>query len=343
MLELSTFRFAGTVSPAGYVHLERFVNDVAPTWIYRMGDVVVTRQLLLAEQANTLAVRYRVQSPRPVVLRVSPFVALRDFHALRKSQTSADLVFAGEGQGVRVEDRSMKVQPLWVGLPGASFAAHPQWWYRFQFPVDLARGQEGFEDLYTPGAFERGVADDGWVQLTADTQRVAEFEFEANLANRRRRLESLAAAVGPAADDTTRRLAAATDAFVVTRQDPSEHLATVVAGYHWFGDWGRDAFIALDGLRWSPAGSTRPGEILRTFAHAIRDGMIPNRFDDYGGAPHYNSIDASLWFVAAVEQYLQASNDADAWRREFMPARSRRSSRPTTTARASTSAPTPTG
>jgi len=314
---LSTHRFPGAVSPAGYVHLTRFVNDVAPEWVFEFAGITVTRQLTLAEQSNTLAVRYKIDSPEPVRIRLWPFVALRDFHALRRVHEPHQMVFALADGGVRVEDRQRQGGSAWVACQGAAFVDRPQWWYRFQYPVDIQRGQEGLEDLYTPGYFESNVPADRWIELTAAPEQTGPIDFEATVTSRRMRLSHLAAAVGDQADDTTRRLAMACDAFLVRRDVATGPSATIVAGYPWFGDWGRDSFIALPGAALITGQHEKARQILDTFAHAIHDGMIPNRFDDYGGTPHYNSIDASLWFVLAVDRYIRATGDEDSWAHGF--------------------------
>ncbi|NQU75268.1 MAG: glycogen debranching enzyme N-terminal domain-containing protein, partial [Planctomycetes bacterium] len=316
-LQLSTFQFAGATSPSGYAYLWRFINDVAPTWIFKFANITVTRQLILAERSNTLAVRYKVDSPAPVQLRLWPFATLRDFHALRRFNQPQQITFVSEDDGIRIEDRQFKAQSLWVGCDDAQFVERSQWWYRFQYAVDIRRGQEGFEDLYTPGYFQTPVQPGQWIQFTAAVQRSRPINFDATMAGRRRRLSQLASAVGDDADDTTRRLAIACDDFLVTRNVATGPSATIVAGYHWFGDWGRDSFIALEGLALLTGQYDLARQVLDTFAHAISEGMVPNRFDDYGGPPHYNSIDASLWFVLAVDRYIRTTGDEDSWAHEF--------------------------
>jgi predicted glycogen debranching enzyme len=315
---LSTFKFPGAVSPAGYVHLLRFVNDVAPTWEFEMDGVSVTRQLILAEQSNTLAVRYLVRGREPVRLRIWPFVALRDFHGLRRFQEPHQFLFSAEGGGIRIEDRQRGAESLWAAVQGGKFVDKTQWWYQFQYPVDIQRGQDGLEDLYTPGYFELQAPDRQWVQLTASPEPTRPIDFDAVVESRRQRREGMAAAVGAGADQTTRRLAMACDDFLVTRNGPSGPSATIVAGYHWFGDWGRDSFISLTGLALLTGQHDTARKVLDTFAHAIAGGLVPNRFDDYGGPPQYNSIDASLWFILAVDRYIRATGDEESWTQEFI-------------------------
>ncbi len=315
---LSTFQFAGAVSPNGYVHLVSFVNDIAPRWIFQFDGVTVTRELMLAETANVLAVRYKVDAPEPVELRIRPFAALRDYHALRREHDTHQIMFNHQDGGVLIEDRQWAAEPAWIGLEGATFTDMPQWWYKFQYPVDIHRGQDGFEDLYTPGYFQCTAQPGQWVQATAACGRTAAFDFDATVAARRRRLIQRVEAVGPDPDDATQRLAMAADAFMVTRDVSSGPSATILAGYHWFADWGRDTFIALPGLALLTGQTDKARQVLDTFAHAMADGMIPNRFDDYGGSPHYNSMDASLWFILAVDRYLRLTGDERSWAQEFI-------------------------
>ncbi|MCP4712287.1 MAG: glycogen debranching protein, partial [Planctomycetes bacterium] len=123
-----------------------------------------------------------------------------------------------------------------------------------------------------------------------------------------------------ASDEQEKRLVRAADQFVVLR-DMGErgHSTSILAGYHWFADWGRDALISLPGILLSTKRYAEAKEVLCTFATAVDQGMVPNRFDDYGGAPHYNSVDASVWFVNAAYQYLMATGDKKTFRNEFAP------------------------
>jgi predicted glycogen debranching enzyme len=220
-----------------------------------------------------------------------------------------------------VRDRQRPLEALYLLAAEGRFQPAPQWWYRFRYREDLARGQDGFEDLYSPGAFVFELADGRPVELTASLGEPRPLNFDETVARKRDRIAEIVASVGQEADLTTRRLAAASDAFVVRRQFPDEPDSwTILAGYHWFGDWGRDAFAALPGLLLATGRCAVAREVFRTFAGRIVDGMVPNRFDDYSTAAHYNSIDASLWFILAAERYLQATGDLAFWRTDLMPA-----------------------
>ncbi len=322
--DLAEFEFEESFSPDGRANLIEFRNDLAATFVYRCGEAEVLKEIILAEAANAVAVRWTLISGPGGMLHIRPFVSLRDYHGLRRADDSQQMTYLHYSDGIHVEDPKAdtgavrisvisSAGPV-VAMPG-EFHPDPQWWYRFRYRADIARGQAGFEDLYTPGWFQAGLAAGGTVQLTASLAGTEEVDFVAAVERKRRRLVRIVEAVGDTADETTRRLAAAVDIFVVSRGDLSVRAGnTILAGYHWFADWGRDAMIALAGL----ALETRQYEsalgVLTTFAQAVDEGMIPNCFDECGGRPGFNSIDASLWFIIAADRYVRATGDEAAWR-----------------------------
>ena len=318
--DLATNEFPGAFWPRGFEHLVEFRNDVSPTFVYHLGDAELTKEVILAEAANAVALRYTVRGAA-AAMTIWGFAALRDFHRLRSAEDPHQLTFDHVDHGVRIEDRSDPGHPLHLISRDAIFQAEPRWWYKFLYRTDIARGQDGAEDLYTPGKFLFELPDGGSCQLTASLGEPVPLGFETTVRRRRDRLAALAAAAGPDADPTARRLAMASDAFVARRRFPGNaDSATILAGFPWFADWGRDAFIALPGVLLSTGRFDLARQVFTTFAEHIADGMIPNRFDDYAAGAHYNSIDASLWFLLAAERYLAATGDGAFWRNTLLPA-----------------------
>ena len=315
---LATNEFAGTFSPRGDQYLVEFRDEAAPTFVYRVGEIELTKEIILAESANALAIRYTLRGGSARLL-LWPFAAMRDYHNLRKVSQPHQLTFDVVPGGIAIRDRQGPSQVLHV-YSGSQFQPRPQWWYQFLYRQDIARGMDGMEDLYTPGPFAWELQDGQSCQLTACVETDMEVDFDVHRGLRRARLERLAASVGEDADDTTRRLAMATDAFTVLRSFPGSPPApTIVAGYHWFGDWGRDSFISLQGLLEAGQYEHAKG-VFKTFAKYMSEGMIANVFDDYSDRAHYNSIDASLWFVQAAGRYLSLTGDREYWRAELFPA-----------------------
>ena len=318
--DLSTFEFPNAIHPRGASCLHEFVNDVVPRLVFRVGGLTVTKEIILAEAANAVAVRYSLWGGSGL-LRVRPFVALRDFHNLRKAREPNLMTFELTDGGAVVNDRMRPAGPLYLAARNASFEPGPQWWYRFHYRVDLSRGQDADEDLYCPGCFVMPLADGIPAQFTASLSDPRQVDFDDTARRRRRHVQELAAGLGDDADELSRHLAVASDAFVVRRHFPNLPPSwTILAGYHWFADWGRDAFIALPGLLLCTRRFAQAREVFRTFAENISQGMVPNRFDDYSTLAHYNSIDASLWFIIAAERYVEATGDTVFWRGTLLPA-----------------------
>jgi predicted glycogen debranching enzyme len=318
--DLATIEFPGVVKPEGFRNLVEFRNDLAPMFVYRIGRRELTKELILAESANAVCIRYTLRGGEGV-LRLLPFAALRDFHHLRKAHDPHQMTFETTESGAVVQDRQHAAPPLYLAAKPGRFEPDAQWWFRFHYRLDLARGQDAFEDLYAPGAFLLDLADGRPVELIASLSDPRPLDFDEIVSRKGERIAEIVQAVGPQADTATRRLAAASDAFIVQRAFPNQPSSwTILAGYHWFADWGRDAFIALPGLLLATGRYAVARDVFRTFAENIAGGMIPNRFDDYSPAAHYNSIDASLWFIIAAERFLQATGDTTFWRTVLMPA-----------------------
>ncbi|MCE5276629.1 MAG: amylo-alpha-1,6-glucosidase [Planctomycetaceae bacterium] len=356
--ELGNHEFVGTMSARGLPLLAEFRNDLAATFVFRLGTVELTKEILLARGSNTTAIRYTLRGGA-ARLHIRPLTAMRDFHHLRRMEGAPSLTSGSEGGVVSVADAAGG-HVLRLSVPGATFQPAPDWWYSFHYRVEAQRGQDANEDLYTPGLFACDLADGQSCQLTATLSstgvspmppdRVADVssaraagvppalpespqsgtrttelcvapDFELLRQQRRERIQSFVAGVGDTADEATRRLAAAAEAFIVRRDLPDgTPSSTIMAGYHWFADWGRDAFISLGGLLLTTRRFDIAREVFRTFAAALSQGMIPNCFDDRTCDAHYNSMDASLWFIIAADQYRRASGDEDFWHSTLLPA-----------------------
>lgn len=320
--DLSTHEFfGGTIAPKGYLNLKEFRNEAAATFIYRLGKAELTKRVLLADRANVVAVQYTLRHfEGSASLTLRPLLAMRDFHHLQKRTPNNRINFEQVKKGVVVHDLDGTGQSLFLHAEG-TFQADPQWWYNFHYRVDHGRGQDSQEDLYSPGVFNLELQAKKPIQLTASLGEPEILHVEDSLRRRQARQTDLADSLGDKASPIARQLAIASDAFVVQRSFPSSAAGkTILAGYPWFADWGRDTFIALPGLLLCTRRFADAQKVFSTFADHISEGMLPNRFDDYSTAAHYNSIDASLWFILAAERYLQATDDQDFWKNTLMPA-----------------------
>ena len=319
--ELSVSTFAnGLIHPAGQQYLTRFTLDDDARWGYVADGVRVDKQAQLVWGRQAAAVRYTVYAGtaadgrgRAFTLAVQPFVSLRDFHALRHAGGTPFGVDA-KPDAVTVRDGPNAVT---IAADGAAFAGHADWWYGHVYPVETERGQDDREDLFTPGTFTLSGRGRGTFTLWLSLDAAAAFDgYDQELARR----PAVPMPPKPTSKAVNRLCRAAAD-FVVARKSPDGSPGTtVLAGYPWFADWGRDTMISLPGLLLVPRRFAEAKQVLSVFAQYVDGGMIPNRFDDYTGQPEYNTVDASLWFVHAAFEYARLSGDDDTLQAVLLPA-----------------------
>jgi predicted glycogen debranching enzyme len=307
---LSTHEYAdGTVDPRGYVHQAAFALDgMLPVWWYALADAVLEKRVWMAHEANTTYIRYRLlRGTSAADLEIMPLVTYRDFHTLR-SGAGWQPAAAAEGAAVVIR-ASPDAAPLRILLERGAFDAGGVWYWNFRHREEAARGLDDRSDLYAPGVFRVRLAVGEEVALVAscDPQPAAPAE-RALQAAQDRQADLLRRAGAEQDDPLIRQLTLAADQFLVRRDAGGTTGRTVIAGYHWFNDWGRDTMIALPGLALATGRLEVSEEILRRYARLIRDGLLPNNFSDRPDAgPGYNTADASLWYVLAVLAHYRAA------------------------------------
>ncbi|MFT5422908.1 MAG: putative glycogen debranching enzyme [Phycisphaerales bacterium] len=339
-IELRCTMFHFLASPSAAINnpsLESFEHDAATgevCWTYRFatpaGEVRVVKTLRLTDGANACTLRYDIESPRAWSLELCPMVGLRDAHQLGSDDAAESRVMhremtTSEGRpGVLVTSRGLGA---YLTTDHGRYEAHAQRWRGVEYLWERRRGLDSNESLFSPGRFVASGARGGSVTLFASVH--AELEAPAVHDSRPTRIASLvdhvqAACPDAEPEDRTRlaRLAAASDLFVVQRGNGNGGGAgcSVIAGYPWFTDWGRDTMISMPGLLLGTGRFEEAGRTLTTFARARRRGLIPNHFDDRGGAAHFNTVDASLWFIHACGEYLESSGDRERFAQDLLPA-----------------------
>ncbi len=327
VLELSTFEFAGKLVPSGFAHLKGFSQDLGAHFWYETDAFDLTKSVYLLRDADTVAIVYDFRRiNQPVELAVRPFVALRDFHGLQRSY--AHLCSEWKQDHLVVSHETPAGSRLLLSCPGSGFEKDPQWWFDFVYRIDRQRGQDHKEDLWAPGFFRIHVDSPRhvvlWASLTPtrsqqNPAQLVNLDIDMVLKNLAAHRSDLAQKTQKPDDENVAVLSVAADQFVVSREGFEQAGTTILAGYPWFADWGRDAFIALPGLlletgRWQEAKS-----VLKTFAEAADQGMIPNHFDDRSDTAHYNSVDAPLWFINAAFKYLWATDDSGYFCEHLLP------------------------
>jgi len=327
-LELSINQFGNSFHPHGEQYLRRFQLDRTARFDYELEGIKVAKEVLLLWQRNTVGIRYRIEaeSHRQIQLDLIPFLSLRDFHSLRH---------AGPPFEVQCDTFEMLVRdgphPLKLRADAGRFTARADWWYGHTYAIETERGLDDTEDLFVPGILSFSNRGPFTLTLWAGTDLEQIPDWDKELA---RRPDHIARTVIPVADDkvvekpaeipstpSMKKLSRAADDFVVGRRRPDGKAGTtIIAGYPWFSDWGRDTMIALPGLLLTTERFTEAAQVLTLFAEYVSEGMIPNRFDDYTNEASYNTVDASLWFIHACFEYIRLSHDSDTFNKHLLDA-----------------------
>ena len=339
--DLSANEFAGgAIGGQGFVHLESFaVQDLIPVWRYAVADALLEQRIFMAPGANTSYLRLELlRASEPLRVTLKPLITYRDYHShghgARAFQLDADAdqcrvqAFAG-------------ARPYRLSISRGRYSAAPAWYWNFWHRMEAERGLDASEDLLTPGTFAADLSLRQPVYLVATADTAAPAPGDEVLAALNARSQRLMAPLPKSAPAWIRTLAQASDQFIVRRgasgavaiaatstaatstaapgpAAANEAVAySILAGYPWFTDWGRDTMISLPGLATSLKRYDLASGILRTYAGFVDRGMLPNCFPDGGEAPAYNTADATLWMFQALDDYLQAKPDPDLVRELF--------------------------
>ncbi|SAK88957.1 Amylo-alpha-1,6-glucosidase [Caballeronia fortuita] len=296
-IPLTMQRYAPDVLyPDTSASLLSFDTEPWPTWRFAIGDdAVVVAEAFVAKDARETVLRWRLEGASETAkLGVRPLLSGRDYHALHHE--NAAFSFDATLEGERVQWQPYGDLPTICVTSNGAYDHAPDWYRNFCYARERERGLDFTEDLATPGVFTFDLARGDAVMILhahAGHDRPFEDSALAHAAHLASREAERRAAFGS-------RLARSADAYVVTRNVGK----TIIAGFPWFTDWGRDTFISMRGLLLASGRHQEAESILLEWADTISEGMVPNRFPDSGGLPEYNSVDASLWFAVAVQDYL---------------------------------------
>jgi predicted glycogen debranching enzyme len=317
--ELACNEFAdGTTAPHGFAYLSAFhLEDGLPVWTYALADARLEQRIWMARGCNTTYVSFTLRHATAAVdLALLPLCSYRDIHA--HTQGGSPLDVTAEGRGCRVS-ASAGARVYRLLIDRGRFLAGADWYWHFRQRMEAERGLDAQEDYFRPGTFHARLAPNETITWIATAETATPLPAPAALAAEVERRRALVAPLAATLPAWIRELTRAADQFVVTRTAAEDKAAgtTVIAGYPWFGDWGRDTMIALPGLVLATLRHAEAASILRTFAAYISDGMVPNRFPEHGAAPEYNTVDATLWYFHALNAYVEASADHELLRDLF--------------------------
>ena len=315
--ELSANQYPGVIHPQGFRYQSGFRLDPFPVFTYEVDGVRLQKLVFMVRGENTTVVQYELlenDSDTAVVdikLEVRPLIAFRDYHSTTHENSALDPQIEIEA-GETIFRPYADLPALHLAHDRAEIDATGFWYRNFEYAIEQRRGLDFAEDLFSPCAFTFTLGHASRARLIASTEP---HKIDQADAYRDAEVTRRGAFEPHNASQIVSALTAAADQFIVAR----ERGETVIAGYHWFADWGRDTMIALPGLtlvngRWDVAKN-----ILAEFAKHVDRGMLPNRFPDAGESPEYNTVDATLWFFEAVRSFLQYTDHYEFVRTDLYP------------------------
>lgn len=313
---LATHRWAnGMVSPKGYQHLEQFhLEGTTPVWSYAIGDALLEKRIWMQPRVNTTYLSYRVQrSSGPLVIAIKALVNYRDYHGITSGH-GWEMAIAPISSGVKVLAFD-GAYPFYLFSNQGEFQTQHYWYQDFDLPLERYRGLSDREDHLYGARLNLTLNAGETLLIVASTTPDPNLNLEQAICDRRAHDHTLLTQAGLTINpsqtpDWVSQLVLAADQFVVDRPLPDESDGkTIIAGYPWFSDWGRDTMISLPGLTLATGREAIARTILKTFASYLDQGMLPNVFPDAGSNPDYNTVDATLWFIEAIRAYIETTQD----------------------------------
>jgi predicted glycogen debranching enzyme len=295
-------------SPKGHKYVEDYDTDDIPARLYRVGNVILKQERLLVHYEEQLLIRYTIlDATEPMKLQFRPFLAFRNIHQLTHANLSANTKVDFIENGVKSR--------MYEGFPSLNmqfsteveFIPVPDWYLGVEYIEEQKRGYDYSEDLFTPGFFELKAKKGDVIVFSASTKEENTSGFEQKF------IKNSSGKIPR--DSFVNCLRNAAQQFVEKRGGKT----LIIAGYPWFGAWGRDTFIALPGLALARHRLVLYREVLDTQVNKMKDGLFPNMGS--AGDPAFNSVDAPLWFFWAVQQYTEHGG-TDGWERYGAAARS---------------------
>jgi predicted glycogen debranching enzyme len=315
LYELYSNRWSnGTVEPDGYKYLDRFhLEGTTPVWTFAIANALLEKRVWMQPGDNTTYIQYKlVRATGPMTIDIRALVNYRDYHATTiMDDRSVDIEEVEKGLSLVLDEDAI---PFYLLSDTAEILPQFDWYEDFLLSVEDYRGQRDIQDDHMKAGHIRQTLRLGEsFVVVASTDPDPNLDSEVALQQRNAyEMELLTRADMTNADPAMQQLILAADQFIVKRPTQKDaNGRSIIAGYHWFSDWGRDTMIALPGLTLNTNRPEIAASILRTYAQFIDQGMIPNRFPEMGEKPEYNTVDATLWYFEAVRAYYAATRDKE--------------------------------
>ena len=314
----------GTVEPNGHHYINRFhLEGTTPVWTFAFANALLEKRIWMQPGANTTYIQYHlVRATGPMTMEAKAFINYRDYHSTTiMNNWEPEIQELGNGLRFQVHDEA---EPFYLLSDRMQMMPHSDWYEDFYLSIEEYRGQNDVQEDHIYAALLHAVLRPGeMLTLVASTEPAPNLDGSAAYAERRAYEASLLDRASKVQEvitlpKTVRQLVLAADQFIVKRPTARDVSGrSVIAGYPWFSDWGRDTMIALPGLTLSTGRPEVAASILRTYAQFVDQGMLPNRFPDAGEHPEYNTVDATLWYFEALRAYHAITGDNDLVRELF--------------------------
>lgn len=304
----------GTIEPNGYIYQDRFrLEGKIPVWTYAIANALLEKRIWMQLGANTTYIQYKlIRATGPMTIDARALVNYRDYHATTiMDDRDVEIEEVENGLSLVLEEEAA---PFYLFSDSAEITPGFDWYEDFLLSIEEYRGQRDIqEDLMRAGRIRKTLRLGESFVIVASTEPTPNLNGEAALQERKAYEMALLVQAGAEnASSAVQQLVLAADQFIVKRPTANdENGRSIIAGYHWFSDWGRDTMIALPGLTLNTNRPEIAASILRTYAQFVDQGMIPNRFPDVGEKPEYNTVDATLWYFEAIRAYYAATRDKE--------------------------------
>ncbi|MEO5907253.1 MAG: glycogen debranching enzyme N-terminal domain-containing protein, partial [Saprospiraceae bacterium] len=304
---ISSNQYPDVIHPHGYQWLRSFQRDPMPCAVFASENFSISKTVFMIYGSNTTVIEYVNNGDTSFKLSLNPLCVYRDYHHLFQENKQFDFSCRHDDNGKITVSPKIGVPAFYIHAPGGQFNAKPDWYRNFEYSQEEERGLDYREDAFSIGPIQYELAPAEKKYLILSTEdNLSDGSPASWKAYEKLRLREL---VNGMEDPFLRDLMISGDQFLVWRLSSRSH--TLIAGYHWFTDWGRDTMIAMRGLIIATGKKQIAESIFRTFLKYLSKGMIPNRFPDEGEEPEYNTIDATLWLFVALYEFHRKFDDIE--------------------------------
>jgi predicted glycogen debranching enzyme len=304
-IDISTNQYPGTFHPNGYLHQHSFTKNPIPSFLFQLNDgLQIEKSVCMVQGSNAVIVKYANRGKNDFQLKLNPFYVLRDYHSLNR-ESNADAYTIEINNGVIAVQNSNLPHKVYCKISDGNFEENKAIYFNVEYFQEQDRGFDFTENMFSAGSFTSTLQAGKSVQIFFSLdENIFSQSPETLIAAEILRIQNIAV---DEKNQFLKDLIVSGNQFIVDRK--STNHKSIIAGYHWFTDWGRDTMIAMRGLTIAAGEKEVSESILTSFLTNLSEGMLPNRFSDKDEPPEYNTADATLWLFVVLYEYYQKFND----------------------------------